>query len=322
MYTRFTAYVKFGCICLFLFIWWYCLFRFKLYLHPYIYVCTKLVASHVQKLIFILLSFTLLCIWRSLCFFTLQAHCEFHLLLFSRNVWSRNLTLFHHLLELHIIPACLFCCQRLTSLQTRTLVLWNPWFGFVLISSFAFWPCVCLCFDPEFPQAPVWSMKTVIKMYCFVQSKDTILSAIPLSMFAYCLSETTRRICIKSVSHFLNRLMVFLCFLEFVFACVCFSFCLISYFVFVPIRYTFTTALEKFEGHTSPSLVTNVNLAEFGGSYVPLRATFVRKLRNGVWDQVLHKTLFTPWFLGAPKKSRWVFTWYPSQVKPAISSLT
>lgn len=63
-------------------------------------------------------------------------------------------------------------------------------------------------------------MKTVIKMYCFVQSKDTILSAIPLSMFAYCLSERARRICIKSVSHFLNRLMVFLCFLEFVFACV------------------------------------------------------------------------------------------------------
>lgn len=69
MYTRFTAYVKFGCICpfLFLFIWWYCLFRFKLYLHPYICVCTKLVASHVLKFIFILLSFTLLCVWRSSC---------------------------------------------------------------------------------------------------------------------------------------------------------------------------------------------------------------------------------------------------------------
>lgn len=53
----------------FLFIRWYCLFRFKLYLHPYIYVCTKLVASQVQKFIFILLSFTLRCVWKSSCVF-------------------------------------------------------------------------------------------------------------------------------------------------------------------------------------------------------------------------------------------------------------
>lgn len=133
-------------------------------------------------------------------------------------------------------------------------------------------------------------MKTVIKMYCFVQSKDTILSAIPLSMFAYCLSERARRICIKSVSHFLNRLMVFLCFLEFVFACFCFSFCFVSYFVFVPIRFTFTTALRELRRPYVAQLDAQikVNLAEFSGSCVP--STFVRKLKNGVWHQVLHKT--------------------------------
>lgn len=171
------------------------------------------------------------------CLFTLQAHCEFHLLLFSLKVWSRNLTLFHHLLELHIIPACLFCCQRLTSLRTRTLVSSNPWFGFVLICSFAFGLAFAYVLTLSFHMHPFEAWKQFfMKMYYFVQCNNTILSAIPLSMFAYCLSERSR-ICIKSVSHFLNWLMVFFCFFEFVcmrlfYFLFSFIFCVCTYILF------------------------------------------------------------------------------------------
>lgn len=102
----------------------------------------------------------------------------FFLFFFLATFDRGNIASFHHLLELHIIPAALFCCHGLTRIAMRMPLLLNPWFGFVfLIGLFAFYLAFSSVSDPDFPQAPVWSMEPFLNqnvLLCLEQRYNTV----------------------------------------------------------------------------------------------------------------------------------------------------